>query len=582
MHVAARALALAGAALFLAAPSAFAAPGELDASFGGGDGVVLLSPAGGGRIGAVALQGDRIVAAGVVAGDDESCPGRNLALVRLLASGTPDPGFGTGGVRVQRFAECNPYYSSNAALSDVAGGPGGRLLAAGWAAEPGDNNGGGWLSAHTASGAFDTTFDGDGFILDSSIDQGTFAAVLPRDDGRVLAVGHHTRLVSTWEARRYLSSGAPDPSFGGDGSVSYPSASGGRPSDNVSAAIADGAGGAVAAGSSTGAGEDQERAATIGRIRDDGSLDPGFGDGGRARLSFADENSWALDVAGASDGGFLMAGGVWPRTSDGTIDPTSLLLKVDGSGALDATFGAGGRVDGLPGFATAVAVDEADRIVVAGSTGTDWYVARYLVNGAADASFGDGGVVRLPAPDPAALPESPADLLLQPDGRILVGGTRRVGNRDWMTVIRLLGDGPATGTGSTDGEIGGGSDGAGGGGPGGGSRPGGEGGGVIGGPVPNRQGGGGRVSIRIVSTRVTKLGVLVRVTWPRGTDGRARARLWTRNKGILLGQRTVAAPRGTRGRTFRVPLNARAKRMLRNGTRLKVRATVHVTGLPAR
>jgi hypothetical protein len=92
----------------------------------------------------------------------------------------------------------------------------------------------------------------------------------------------------------------------------------------------------------------------------------------------------------------------------------------------------------------------------------------------------------------------------------------------------------------------------------------------------------GRVTIRILSRRVTRRGVLVRVTWPRGTEGTARARLWTPNKGVLLGQRTVVVLRGTIGRRFRIPLNRRAKRMLRGGRILTVRATARVTGVPAR
>ena len=98
----------------------------------------------------------------------------------------------------------------------------------------------------------------------------------------------------------------------------------------------------------------------------------------------------------------------------------------------------------------------------------------------------------------------------------------------------------------------------------------------------NLQAADGGVTIRIVSRRVTKRGVLVRVTWPRGTEGSARARLWTRDKSVLLGQRTVAVLSGTTSRRFRIPLNRRAKRMLRGGRVLKVRATVSVTGLPER
>jgi uncharacterized delta-60 repeat protein len=576
MNGAHRAVAAAALALLLAAPAAGAAPGDLDTTFGGGDGVVLLSPRSGGQLGALTLQGDRLLAAGSVKSDDESCPGSDPALLRLLADGTPDPAFGTGGLSINRFAPgCEGRSDRSASLRAIATAPGGRILTGGWAAAPGEFNGAGWVSAHAPTGAFDPSFDGDGFVRDSDVSQGSFTGLVPLPDGRLTAVGHHTRLGSVWTARRYLAGGAPDPSFGGDGSLSYPPAGGSR-GDLVRAAIPGDGGAVIAAGSSSGSEAQPGGAATIGRILTDGSLDPAFGDGGRTRVLFvAGEHTDAADVARTADGGYVMAGSAVVPTGDGTPSPATLLLmKVDDDGDVDETFGAGGRVDGPPGRAAALAVDASDRLVVAGFTETGAYVARYLVNGALDTSFGDDGLVPLP---PAG-PTFPADIAVQPDGRIVVGGTRRDGGRDSIGVVRLHGGDAAPGTGEVDGEIAGpGSPGAGPGGPPQGRPP------VPGGPVPSRQDTSpARVSIRIVSFRVSARGVLVRARWPRGTDGTARARLWTRNKGILLGQRTVRARPGTIGRTFRVPLNARAKRLLRDGKRLKVTATLRVTGLPAR
>ncbi|MDQ3742566.1 MAG: hypothetical protein M3389_16675 [Actinomycetota bacterium] len=560
MTAASRTLAAAAAVLALAAPPALADPGDLDTSFGEG-GTVLLSPADGGRLTALALSGEKIVATGVVRTTEASCAGRDIALLRLLGNGSGDPSFGTDGLAVLSTFPCDEHNERQHAPLALALAPGGEPFTAGWAAAPHDFNGGGLVTAHTANGAFDTSFDGDGFVRDEKIKQGGFHGLVRMADGRLVAVGHQLRLTRSWEARRYLASGAPDPSFAGDGSASYGSATGERPNDLVSAAIADTADGAVVAvGESSGA-------ATIGRILPDGALDPGFGDGGRKLLTFAGEATAGADVVKTADGGYVIAGSASPAS--GATSSRSMLLKVDAAGELDPTFGAGGRVDGPVGDAIAVAVDAEDRIVLVGHGAGGAFVARYLVNGAPDGEFGEGGLVALGAQ------ESPSDVAVQPDGRIVVAGSRDGSEGSAMSVIRLLGDDAGTGTGSTDGEIGN---------PGNPNPPGGPGTPpVTGGLVPNRQGTGtGGVSIRIVSSRVTARGVLVRITWPRGTDGTARARLWTRNKGILLGQRTVRAPAGTTGRTFRVPLNARAKRLLRGGKRLKVRATARVTGLPVR
>jgi hypothetical protein len=83
--------------------------------------------------------------------------------------------------------------------------------------------------------------------------------------------------------------------------------------------------------------------------------------------------------------------------------------------------------------------------------------------------------------------------------------------------------------------------------------------------------------IRILGTLATKRGVLVRVTIPRGTpDGTLRARLWTRNMGVLLGQRRVLVLNGTRSRRFHIPLNRYAKRLLGRVHRLRVKGTARV------
>src|SRR5262245_52076160 len=71
------------------------------------------------------------------------------------------------------------------------------------------------------------------------------------------------------------------------------------------------------------------------------------------------------------------------------------------SGALDATFGTGGKVTTefrvVGDFASAVAIQPDGKTVAAGQTatngGSDFALARYNANGMLDASFGSGGKV---------------------------------------------------------------------------------------------------------------------------------------------------------------------------------------------
>ncbi|HEX8205178.1 MAG TPA: hypothetical protein VF587_03865 [Solirubrobacteraceae bacterium] len=564
MIVARRAAVAAALALLLAVPAASAAPGDLDPSFGG-DGVVQARPAGSSEAAlyALALSGGRVVAVGTEFSDD-GC--NDPMLGRWLADGTPDPAFGTGGVAVTPVFACDQFASHVARPLDVVVAPDGSAITGGDTGGQSAGNDGEIVTSHTAAGALDTSFGGgDGFVHYGDYFHGNVNAVVRLAGGGIAAAGGSYGLRNSWALSRYEADGDRDASFGGgDGYVQYaPDGDQGV----LQAAVADGADGALVVVGNL-YGPSYPGTPAIARVLADGSLDPAFGVGGITRVPIAADLE---DVAATSDGGFMTAG--W---TDGS--PSSwLLLKFDAEGRLDETFGAMGRVDGPPGNAVALAIDAEDRIVAAGRTpGSPMAAARFLSNGAPDETFGAGGLAELPIDAPSSFGRGAEDVAVQPDGRVVLGGTGLLGGQPAFTVARLRADGAdeggsarggqGEGDGSSDGEIG----------TGDGTGP------VDAGPIANRQGSGGSVTIRILNSRVTKRGVLVRITYPRGTEGTARARLWTRNKGVLLGQRTVVVLKGTTSRRFRVPLNRRAKRMLRSGKRLKVRATVRVTGLPAR
>ncbi|HEX8119807.1 MAG TPA: hypothetical protein VF549_00945 [Solirubrobacteraceae bacterium] len=561
MRLLVTAAAAAACALSVAAPAALAAPGDLDPTFGG-DGIVTAAPGDASRLNALALQGGAIVGAGAIRTGE--C--QELALARWLSGGTLDAGFGDGGLVRTPSTPCDEPVSAGGEYVSLAVRPDGGMFAGGFHFR--GNGDGGLVGAYGPDGDPDTLFGGDGLDQTGFV-HGRAAGVVAGADGGVTAGGWEYGIGrANWELRRYLSDGAPDASFSDDGVADFPSLGHGQ--DTLSALVADGAGGAtVAVGtSSPGQGSDLPSGTVIGRIRDDGTLDPEFGTDGRTLVPY-DHVATARDVARTSDGSFVVAGYTSPTAGAGRW----LLQRFDEHGQLDPAFGAGGQVDGPVGYADAVAVDAQQRLVVSGhDLDGAFLVARYLVNGAIDETFGDAGVAR------PAIGGSHSDVLVQPDGAIVVGLTGRSGGRDVMLVARLQGGDGAPGQGSTEGEIqNNGSTG----------ESGGHGPDAKPGPSPGASGTGrsrqaGGVSIRLLNSRVTKRGVLVRVTWPAGTDGTARARLWTRNKGILLGERSVTAAPPKLGRTFRVPLNARAKALLRGGKRLKIAATVRVTGLPAR
>ncbi len=160
----------------------------------------------------------------------------------------------------------------------------------------------------------------------------------------------------------------------------------------------------------------------------DGTFDPTFGSGGRARAKFAG-SAYAEDLATRPRGKVVIAG------TRAQVEPWRTVIAVArfrADGALDDTFGGDGKVTtSFPGFpeARAVALQPNGQIVVAGTDGPNFVLVRYLRTGALDRSFGIGGRVTtvLPRDTQDAVAE---DLAIDPDGRIVV-----VGTLSWRTIV---------------------------------------------------------------------------------------------------------------------------------------------------
>ena len=152
-----------------------------------------------------------------------------------------------------------------------------------------------------------------------------------------------------------------------------------------------------------------------------GNLDPSFGTGGRVIGTFY---GWASAVALQLDGKIVVAG-----TAD--VKPGKFgfaLVRYNPDGTLDSSFGRNGKV--TTGFGdgaevTAVVVQSDGKIVAAGRSGPTgegsrfFALARYLTDGTLDRSFGRRGKVTT---DFLGGENGIADLVLQPDGKIVAGG----------------------------------------------------------------------------------------------------------------------------------------------------------------
>jgi uncharacterized delta-60 repeat protein len=154
-----------------------------------------------------------------------------------------------------------------------------------------------------------------------------------------------------------------------------------------------------------------------------GQLDLSFGAGGTVVTQFPSSYSGARAVAIQADSRIVAAG--FAHTNDSIISDFAL-ARYDASGALDPTFGAGGRVrtdfGGRFDEALAVAAQPDGRVVVAGSSsdasGSDMAVARYTSDGTLDASFDGDGLALVDFGSEA----SARAVALQPDGKVVLAG----------------------------------------------------------------------------------------------------------------------------------------------------------------
>ena len=146
----------------------------------------------------------------------------------------------------------------------------------------------------------------------------------------------------------------------------------------------------------------------LARASEDGTLDAAFGSGGVATPP--DGETWHSVLAAGS--GLVVCG----TLDDG--EPQPLVRRLDASGAIDASFGSGGRALGPAGLGTVFGCRaQADgAIVVVGRQSSTGFVGRIDAGGAIDQAFGLNGFQTLSALDDARA------VAIAPDGDYVIAG----------------------------------------------------------------------------------------------------------------------------------------------------------------
>ncbi len=374
-------LAMTVALTALASTPAFAAPGDLDPSFGAGGKVTLSLARDGSQGNAVLVQPDGRTLIGGWA------YAKGFGLVRLLRDGSLDPRFGDGGVVTTNFPE------GPAVITDLALERDGGIVAAGLV------EGFVAIARYRSNGTLDASFGRDGLVAARSRSSQTGAEGVTLDDrGRILVAGSASD--RSWLLARFSAGGRLDRGFGADGWATVNFGFGEEGARDLALTPS---GRIVVAGTGDGR-------FALARFRRDGTLDPQFGDGGTVVVPGSFRGA-ATAVSLLRDGDVLAAG-----FAAGGFQ----LRRFLPSGRPDRSWGSRGRASGphVDGNAYDMAVASDGSATLVGSAFSDFTVARYARRGALDTTFGANGVVHTRFPN-----YGPAEgVALMPNDRIVVVG----------------------------------------------------------------------------------------------------------------------------------------------------------------
>ncbi|MBR1241576.1 VCBS repeat-containing protein [Bradyrhizobium sp. AUGA SZCCT0274] len=290
---------------------------------------------------------------------------------------------------------------------------------------------------YNADGSLDTTFDADGVVttsVGSFDDFGQSIALQP--DGKFLVSGYtFNGSEFDFSLVRYNADGSLDTGFGSGGKVITDIA---FHDASYSVALQPDGKILIAGHSFTGAGPNDF---ALARYNADGSLDTSFSGDGKLTTDFGSTNDVGQGVAIQSDGKIVVAG-----VSSGGSGFDFAVARYNVDGTLDTTFDADGRVktDFLLGddSGTGVTVQPDGKILVAGSsfngTNTDFALVQYNADGSLDESFGNGGKATTQIGVGA---DEGYSIKVQPDGKILVSGFSNNGSNADFALVRYNADG---------------------------------------------------------------------------------------------------------------------------------------------
>ncbi|MEH2443788.1 putative Ig domain-containing protein, partial [Nostoc sp.] len=326
----------------------------------------------------IALQGDgKILVAGV--------SGNNFAVVRYNSEGTLDSSFGSAG-------KVNTNLGSTDIAYSIALQGDGKILVAGVS---GNNFA---VVRYNSEGTLDSSFGSAGKVITNlgSTDIGYSIAL--QADGKILVAGVSG---NNFAVVRYNSEGTLDSSFGSAGKVIT-----NLGSTDIGYSIALQADGKILV-----AGVSGNNFAVV-RYNSEGTLDSSFGSAGKVITNLGSTDI-GYSIALQADGKILVAG---------VSGNNFAVLRYKSDGTLDSSFGSAGKVItnlGGTDIGYSVSVQADGKIIVAGSSSSNFALVRYKSDGTLDTDFNTTGIITT---DIGTNSTDSAYALTQHDGTIIVAG----------------------------------------------------------------------------------------------------------------------------------------------------------------
>ena len=286
--------------------------------------------------------------------------------------------------------------------------------------------------ASVPQGGLDATFNPpNGYVLYNGWNKDSYLGSAIQADGKiVVSSGIEDGTDSDAVVLRYNDNGTLDQTFGTYGAAAYDSGKG----DDCGRLVAIQPDGRIVLTGYTYNGTSYDLLTM--RYNTDGTPDSTFGTNGVVTYDSGNKDDYGRAVVVQTDGKLV----VIARSSD-AITSVAMILRYNGDGTLDKTFGSNGVVTYEGGYGNdgfrGVVIQTDGKIIVSGytntNTGFDVLTARYGSDGSLDTTFGTGGVA---IHDGGHGNDGARGVGIQADGKIVVSGGEYNGTDLDILVLR--------------------------------------------------------------------------------------------------------------------------------------------------